>query len=75
MDLIPKVIPVELFLGMVHSSSTDAVITRVTWMFMWMMKMRLKPLELSTCVKFTSKGWLLMDPFKISEIGNDLKIT
>ena len=38
MDLIPKVIPVELFLDMVPSSSMDAVTTRVAWMFTCMMK-------------------------------------
>ena len=39
------------------------------------MKIHVKPLELSTRVKFVSEDWLLLDPPGISEAGSDLKIT
>lgn len=37
--------------------------------------MRVKPRGLSTCVKFASHDWLLLDPPELSETGSDLKIT
>ena len=66
---ILKVIPLKLFLHMVSSPSTDNLTAHVAWMLLWRMKMYIKPLGLSTS-KICATG-----APRISEVGNDIKIT
>ena len=52
---IHKVITLKIFLDIVPSSSADNVATRVAWMLLWGMEMRVKSLGLSTREKSASQ--------------------